>query len=267
MNRRLRLTIAGLSVATVVAAAGFATGLTAASSSAAPHRVVVAPAPLNVVADRPTVPSTTTAPTTTVAPTTVAPTTVPPTTAAPATTAAPRVVVPVTAAPAPRVIVPAAAPAAVVASTPAGSTGSASDFALVGYRWNPCSVITVNSTGPDVSGIVSELASLTGLHLQMVSGTAQINVQWGAVPPGGEIGLTAWRAVGKWLTTAGIVISNQAQPYLATVLRHELGHALGLAHAAQPNEVMYPTVGRGSPTDYQAGDLAGLHAIGASAGC
>ena len=268
MNRRLRLTIAGISVASVVATAGFATGLTAASSSPASHRVVVGPPSLNVVADRPTVPSTTTAPTTTVAPTTVPPTTVPPTTAAPATTAAPRIVVPVTPpAPAPRVVVPAAAPAAVVASTPAGSAGSASDFALVGYRWNPCSVITVNSTGPDVSGIVSELASITGLHLQMVSGTAEINVQWGAVPPGGEIGLTAWRAVGKWLTTAGVVISNQAQPYLATVLRHELAHALGLAHAAQPNEVMYPSVGRGSPTDYQAGDLAGLHAIGASAGC
>ncbi|HEX3539536.1 MAG TPA: matrixin family metalloprotease [Acidimicrobiales bacterium] len=271
MNRRLRLAIAGMSVASLVAAAGFATGLTAASSSAATHRVVVAPAPVNAVADRPTVPSTTTAPTTTVPPTTAPPATTPATsparTAAPVTTAPRPVVVPTPPAPAPRVVVPSAAPPAVVASTPTGGTGSASDFALIGYRWNPCSVITVNSTGPDVSGIVSELASITGLHLQMVSGAAQINVQWGAVPPGGEIGLTAWRAVGKWLTTAGIVVSNQAQPYLATVLRHELGHALGLAHAAQGNEVMYPTVGSGSPTDYQAGDLAGLHAVGASAGC
>jgi predicted Zn-dependent protease len=102
----------------------------------------------------------------------------------------------------------------------------------------------------------------------MVTGPAEISVLWGAVPPGGEIGVTVWKAVGKWLTTAGIVISQgQAGPFLATVLRHELGHALGLGHAGHPNEIMYPTVGKPSPTDYQAGDIAGLHAIGASQGC
>jgi hypothetical protein len=145
--------------------------------------------------------------------------------------------------------------------------GSATDFSLEGYRWNPCQVITVNSTGPDITAIVSELAAITGLRLQMVSGVAEINVQWGAVPAGGEIGVTAWKAVGPWLVTAGVVISSQAEPYLATVLRHELGHALGLGHAAQPNEIMYPSVGHSSPTDYQAGDRAGLQRVGASAGC
>jgi hypothetical protein len=260
MLRSLRLAIAGISVAAVVAVAGIASGVTGGDTV---HKVVVQPAPVNVAAVRPTIP-TTVAPDTTTTATTVPPTTAPRRIVAPATTAAPRVVATVPQTAAPRVIIPAPA---VVHSTPVGSGGSAGDFVVVGYRWNPCHVVTVNSTGPDVSGIVSELASITGLRLQMVPGVAEINVQWGAVPAGGEIGLTAWRAVGGWLSTAGVVISPQAQPYLATVLRHELGHALGLGHAAHPDEVMYPSVGHSSPTDYQAGDIAGLHAIGASAGC
>jgi hypothetical protein len=153
------------------------------------------------------------------------------------------------------------------ATSPRGSGGNSSDFALIGYRWNPCQVITVTSTGPDVSGIVSELASITGLHLQMVSGPALITVQWGPVAGGGEVGLTDWRAVGHFLTVVGINISHQGDPYLATLLRHELGHAMGLNHAAHSDEVMYPTISGSSPTDYQAGDLAGLRAVGATAGC
>jgi len=125
----------------------------------------------------------------------------------------------------------------------------------------------VTSLGPDITAVVSELATITGLHLTMVTGTAQITVMWGAVPPGGEIGYTAWKATGKWLTQAGVVLSQQAQPYIATLLRHELGHAVGLGHATRSNEVMYGTINGSSPTDYQSGDLSGLRSVGASAGC
>ncbi len=123
------------------------------------------------------------------------------------------------------------------------------------------------SSGPDVAGIVNELAAITGLHLTMVTGTADITVRWGSIAASQDMGLTSWRAVDGWLNQASIVISEQAQPYLATVLRHELAHALGLGHATGADQVMYPGAGPNSPTDYQAGDLAGLSRVGASAGC
>jgi hypothetical protein len=243
-------------------------------AGAGPRRTVVQGSPALAANSRPAafvVPATdalttsTTTPATTLAPPTAAPTTVVPTTVA-HTTTAPRTV-PTTAAPR---VVPAPVARPAVTAPPntaaAGIGGSATDYSLIGYRWNPCKVITVSSSGPDISGIVSELASITGLRLQLVSGIAQITVQWGTVPAGGEIGLTAWRAVGGWLNVAGINISTDAQPYLSTVLRHEMGHALGLGHAANTDEIMSPTAGNSSPTDYQAGDRAGLRAVGAAAG-
>lgn len=45
------------------------------------------------------------------------------------------------------------------------------------------------------------------------------------------------------------------------VVLHELGHTLGLAHAPDPAQVMYPEVSTASPTDYQAGDRAGFAAL------
>ncbi|MBV9291229.1 MAG: matrixin family metalloprotease [Frankiales bacterium] len=52
-----------------------------------------------------------------------------------------------------------------------------------------------------------------------------------------------------------------------TLLLHELGHAVGLLHASNPHEVMYPFVGSQSPASYARGDRRGLHAVGAHAGC
>ncbi len=266
MIRRLGLAIAAMWIATLVAVAVIATSVSG-SSAANSRRVVAQPVLADAGTVRPEAPVATVATTvpTTVAPAiSVAPPTTPTTKAvpsAPPVTRAPQPVAPTTLRPA----VVAAPPARAIAAPASG--GSASDFSVIGYRWSPCQTITVNSTGPDVTGIVSELASITGLRLTVVGGPAQINVQWGSVPPGGEIGFTAWKAVGGWLTAAGITISHSADPYIATVLRHELGHALGLGHATRGNEVMYGNIGSSSPTDYQAGDLAGLHSVGASAGC
>ena len=154
-----------------------------------------------------------------------------------------------------------------MARAPAAAARPAADFTVIGYRWNPCRVITVTSTGPDVTAVVNELATITGLRFQIVSGPAQIMVGWGAVPASGEIGQTNWTASNPWLLHVTITISPAATSYLPTLLRHEFGHAVGLDHAKQPNEVMYGTVGAGSPSDYQAGDLAGLRSVGTSAGC
>ena len=50
------------------------------------------------------------------------------------------------------------------------------------------------------------------------------------------------------------------------VLLHELGHAMGLAHATDGHQLMYPVLSPGL-TDLQAGDLAGLVKVGRTAGC
>ncbi len=272
MVGRLRLIVALIWAVTLVLLAGAVMGLTNGTGTAGARPLTVQPAAVDAATSRaataPSTPAvvetTTTSTSTTVAPTTVAPTTVAPATTPPTAarpTPAPPTTPPTVARP------PVTAPHATAAPvTAASGGGSASDYSLIGYKWNPCQVITITSSGPDISSIVAELASITGLRLQVVNGPAAIAVSWGSVPPGGEIGVTAWRAVGGLLSGGSIVISQLAQPYLATVLRHELAHSLGLGHASQPNEIMYPTAGPSSPTDYQAGDLAGLRAVGAAAG-
>jgi hypothetical protein len=51
-----------------------------------------------------------------------------------------------------------------------------------------------------------------------------------------------------------------------TVVLHELGHVMGLAHAGSSRQQMYPVLQR-SLTDLQAGDLQGLSRVGRRAGC
>lgn len=50
------------------------------------------------------------------------------------------------------------------------------------------------------------------------------------------------------------------------VVLHELGHAVGLGHVADPAQVMYPQV-KGGYADLAAGDRAGLQALGNGGGC
>ncbi|MCW2614230.1 MAG: peptidase and matrixin and adamalysin, partial [Frankiales bacterium] len=50
------------------------------------------------------------------------------------------------------------------------------------------------------------------------------------------------------------------------VLLHELAHAVGLGHVLDPTQVMYPQT-TSSESVFDAGDRAGLAAVGAPAGC
>ena len=143
-----------------------------------------------------------------------------------------------------------------------------SDYSLIGARWNGCQTITVSSAGPDVASVVAELASVTGLHLKGVSGRADIEVSWGAISMEKALGEADVAAAAGTILHVTVVISPRGAPVLATLLRHEMAHALGLGHARTPSELMYPVLVPESPTTYQAGDLAGLRRIGApTSGC
>jgi putative cell wall-binding protein len=52
-----------------------------------------------------------------------------------------------------------------------------------------------------------------------------------------------------------------------TVMLHELGHAFGLDHYADPTMIMNPVFQASSPADLNNGDIAGLYAVGAAQGC
>lgn len=51
------------------------------------------------------------------------------------------------------------------------------------------------------------------------------------------------------------------------LLMHEIGHVVGLGHAAGETQVMYPALQRDYPSAWGAGDLTGLHSQGAAQGC
>lgn len=59
--------------------------------------------------------------------------------------------------------------------------------------------------------------------------------------------------------------TSSANP-LSLMLRHELGHVVGLAHVSATTEIM-GTGGNGTARRWGPGDLAGLAAVGRPAGC
>jgi hypothetical protein len=81
-----------------------------------------------------------------------------------------------------------------------------------------------------------------------------------------------WRVVkGYALIAAGELNSlpHTAGPgaNIGTLTLHELGHAVGLMHAAKPAEIMYPVLTSQAPATYSVDDRAGLALVGGSAGC
>jgi hypothetical protein len=119
-----------------------------------------------------------------------------------------------------------------------------------GGRWAP---VLVAWTDPGDAGlplrdtdrgVAVPLAVGTDGDRVFVSGQVVLNAQRDDLVPGFDDRATSWGAT----------------------LVHELAHVLGLDHVDDPGELLWTYPGRG-PVTFGPGDLAGLHAIGASGGC
>jgi hypothetical protein len=84
------------------------------------------------------------------------------------------------------------------------------------------------------------------------SSEAELTIRWVSVLPlddKSRIGITTrTHDEGGWITSANVLISTHDRdsgkpldaPFIAGILRHEVGHALGLGHSTNRADVMYP---------------------------
>jgi len=93
-----------------------------------------------------------------------------------------------------------------------------------------------------------------------------------------ESGVSADNQHWTWQIKRGFVVIDPigAAEYAAgfgtgqsrgVLLMHELGHAVGLGHARDERDVMFPVITNTSRAQWGPGDLAGLALIGKGAGC
>jgi hypothetical protein len=174
------------------------------------------------------------------------------------------------------------------------------------YRWDRCDPIEyyVNPTGmPEgamatVEAAFKELADASGLTFTYVGetgvdvlvppmysgpeGSIIVGFSEGAATPGleGYGGIGGFRSIqrsdglGGQIVSGGVVINTEHAwrlgfgrgGALGSILLHELGHVMNLAHVQDGTQIMYPGWVPESPDTFQAGDRAALNGI-ASLGC
>jgi Matrixin len=118
---------------------------------------------------------------------------------------------------------------------------------VYGDRWAPVLVSWSNAVeSPELAGTVEGFAGPLSWHADIeparyVSGTVTLDVE-------------KLRALRRG--------SPGGVDKVRTVLLHELGHLIGLAHIKDRSQVMYPSLNSSSPKHYGAGDRAGLALLG-----
>jgi hypothetical protein len=158
-----------------------------------------------------------------------------------------------------------------------------------GWRWNPCAgpiEWRYNPANAPAGASVEffqagfdYLAEVTGLQFRYAGTTTThpldnaapgIVLGWYAMP-GSVVGQAYPDGRNGVFSLGGIGLDSSASiPFTwtsgwGTIFLHEAGHALGLAHVNDPQQLMYPTAGY--VTTFGDGDLSGLSALGAAQGC
>jgi hypothetical protein len=187
---------------------------------------------------------------------------------------------------------------------PLGSASDWSYLMSGGSRWNPCEPIewTYNPTGQgydalvDVKRSFARISGVSGLTFRYlgtggsrylgtdasVDRTVDIVVGWAndAEFPrlaGSVIGIgggyAAWSSGGFKMTNGYLTLDSTAvlNPGFDTygwglVIEHEILHALGLGHAGESVQLMFPML-TSNTLMFGAGDIAGIQRIGLPAGC
>jgi hypothetical protein len=161
-------------------------------------------------------------------------------------------------------------------------------------RWNPCSTIgyVVNDERATraqrvlLDESIAEVEAATGLDFAY-AGETSAGLD-GKPPPGVEavltfadssssttLGSSAGIGGGRFRQSGEVVegyslfaIKYGTQSIMRTVILHELGHMVGLAHVDEPSQVLYPNVQPSSAYQvYQPGDREGLWRLGSAQGC
>lgn len=174
---------------------------------------------------------------------------------------------------------------------PNSGRGDPNAFAFVAgsvddpVRWNPCRTITwapevplPEGEQPRLQAAFNEVSRATGIPFAEAAPgqEADIDVNIALVAGSRVDGEGLMEYIPPYANIKGRAISGRVDgtvgadtpPELRTALYlHEIGHVIGLAHTADPSQVMYEVVEVEDAYGFGAGDLNGLRRLGTEAGC